>query len=283
MNFSAVNEKTIRSLYKRRENWSHKGDFGRVLVVGGNQIYTGSPALVALAAYRSGADLVKIFSPKRTADICAGFSPELISVPYNKNELDEGALQQISGLAKDSNVICMGNGMGTEEGQKSLVNTVLKEIRKRFVIDADALKVLDKGLLDHNMILTPNGNEFKILFDVTPPDDVNERIKSVVSAAKRYHTNIVLKGHVDIISDGEDTFVNKINSVYMTKGGTGDTLTGICAGLLSQGNSPINSAAGAAFINGYTGRTVSKLKKEALSPVDIINGIYETITKWRYV
>ncbi len=282
MNFSTVNEKIIQSLYKRRENWSHKGNFGRVLVIGGNQTYTGSPALVALAAYRSGADIVKILAPKRAADICAGFSPEIISIAYNKSDLDEGAFQHVSVLSENSNVVSIGNGLGTGNDQKILVNEVLNEIKKRLVVDADAVKILDKSLLDHNMLITPNSNEFKVLFDVDPPTDLSERIRCVVDTAKKYHTNILLKGHVDVISDGEETFINKTNSVYMTKGGTGDTLTGICAGLIAQGNEVLHAAAAAAFINGYTGRAVSRVKKEALSPLDIINNVYDTITKWRH-
>lgn len=282
MNFTNVNESFVKKVYKRRDNWSHKGDFGKILVIGGSLEYTGSPALVALSALRAGADVVKIIAPRRAADICASFSPELITIPVQKEYLDIDALHIIKKYSDWANVIEIGNGIRTENVQAQLVNSMVKDMKKKFVIDADALKVLNKDLLAHDMLITPNTNEFNILFETTASKDLEERMKLVKEKARIHDTNILLKGHVDIISDGESVFINKANSVYMTKGGTGDTLAGICAGLIGQGNSLVTSAAAASFINGYTGRTIARNKREALSPMDIIDNIYSTTTRWRY-
>ncbi|MEM0143349.1 MAG: NAD(P)H-hydrate dehydratase, partial [Candidatus Parvarchaeum sp.] len=88
--------------------------------------------------------------------------------------------------------------------------------------------------------------------------------------------------HVDVISNGEKTFVNKTNSVYMTKGGTGDSLAGISSAMLCQNDDLAEAAAAAAFINGYTGRTVAKRERESFSVMHLIENIGNTINKWRY-
>jgi NAD(P)H-hydrate epimerase len=282
MSYSVINNTYLRKIYRRRENWVHKGNFGKILVIGGSSQYTGSPALVALAALRAGADVAKILAPKRAADACASFSPELISIPLKGDYVSYDDLDLIKENATWANIITIGNGIGEGGDQKTLVNSVVKELKKKFIVDADGLKVLDKELLGSNILVTPNIHEFDILFGAKPSNNIEERVSLVREKARQYSTNILLKGHVDVVSDGEHVFVNKTNSVYMTKGGTGDVLTGICAGIMGQGNKIIDSACAGAFINGYTGRSIAKTKREALSPMDIINEMYLTTTKWRY-
>ncbi|MCL5009524.1 MAG: NAD(P)H-hydrate dehydratase [Candidatus Parvarchaeota archaeon] len=282
MSYTILNNTCLRGIYKKRENWSHKGDFGKILVIGGSEEYTGSPALVALSALRTGADTAKIFTTKRAADICASFSPEIITIPSSGRYLSYEDIDRIRENISWSNVIALGNGLGTGDGQKELVNALLKESRKKFVIDADGLKILNKELLDNNMLLTPNTHEFEVLFGSKPSNNIEERVSLVKEKARQYGTTILLKGHVDIISNGEHSFINKTNSVYMTKAGTGDVLAGICAGIIGQGNRLLESGCAGAFINGYTGRYVSKSKRESISPIDIIDNMYLTITKWRY-
>lgn len=282
MTYVTTSEKIIKRLYTRRDNWSHKGDFGDILVIGGSREYTGSPALVALAGLRSGCDLAKIVAPERAADVCAGFSPELISIPFEGEHFSPDAIDIIKENLDWADVVTIGNGIGEGSEQTDFVNELLRSVKKRFVIDADALKVLDRNNITGNFLLTPNTNEFNILFEEKLTNDVEDRIKAVKAAARDHSVTILLKGHVDIISNGDDVILNKTNSPYMTKGGTGDTLTGICAALLAQGNSMMDSAAGGAFINGYSGRTAAKGRRESMSPMDLINEISGTITKWRY-
>ncbi len=282
MIYTTLNEKIIRSVYKKRDNWQHKGNFGKILVVGGSNIYTGSTAIVALSALRSGSDLTEIIAPKRAADACAGFSPEMITLAVNSETLNLNAFDVIADASHKNDVITIGNGMGTREEQKNLVDKVLTEINKRIVIDADALKVVDKKLLGKNMLITPNSNEFKILFNEDPSKETEKRVRQVYEKAREFDTTIILKGHIDVISDGEKTFINKTNSVYMTKGGTGDSLTGIAASLIGQHNNIIDAAAAAAFINGYAGRVAGKKERESFSVLHLIDNIGYTINKWRY-
>lgn len=282
MIYTTLNEKIIKKIYKKRDNWSHKGNFGKVLILGGSEEYTGSPAIVALSALRAGVDLTKIIAPKRAADICAGFSPELITKAVDSTELNSNAFHLIKEESEKYNVMVLGNGMKTGYEQTALVNKILKEINMKIVLDADAIKVADVNQLARNMIVTPNSNEFRILFREEPSKEIEKRIKQVYEKARQFNTTILLKGHVDIISNGENTFINKNNSVYMTKGGTGDSLTGITAAMLCQDNDLAEAAAAAAFINGYTGRTIAKKEREAFSVMHLIENISNTINKWRY-
>jgi NAD(P)H-hydrate epimerase len=281
MTYITIKENILKRVYARRPPWSRKGDFGRVLVLGGSYYYTGSPALVALAALRTGSDFVKILAPKRAADACAAFSPELVSVPLPSDTFSRESLPEAEEQAEWATVVTLGNGIGVGERQTEFINSLLKTMKKPIVVDADALKVLDKSLLHRKLLLTPNSHEFKVLFGREPGADISERISLVKEKAREFDTNILLKGHVDVISDGEEVYVNKINSVYMTKAGTGDVLTGICAAVAGMKNNLILSASAGAVINGYTGRSISKTLKESLSPMDIINNVHSTITKWR--
>jgi hydroxyethylthiazole kinase-like uncharacterized protein yjeF len=282
MIYTTLNEKIIKTVYRKRDNWSHKGNFGKVLIIGGSDEYTGSPAIVALSALRAGADLTKIIAPRRAADICAGFSPEMITEAVEDATLNSSAFQVIKKESEKYNVMVLGNGMKTGDEQAILVNRILKEINMKIVLDADAIKIADADQLGKNMVVTPNSNEFKILFKEEPSKEVEKRIRQVYEKARQFNTTILLKGHIDIISNGEKTFVNKANSVYMTKGGTGDSLAGITSAMLCQNSDLTEAAAAATFINGYTGRMVAKKEREAFSVMHLIDNIGNTINKWRY-
>lgn len=282
MIYTVLNEKIIRASYRKRDNWSHKGNFGKVLVVGGSDEYTGSPAIVALSALRAGADIARIIAPRRAADVCAGFSPEIITKALDGDVLDQNAFLEIKKAAEKCNVIAVGNGIKTGEPQSLLVNQILRDINKKIVLDADGIKAADRELLGKNVLITPNSNEFRLMFGEDPAKDVERRAGQVYKKAGEFNVTILLKGHVDVISDGERTFINKTNSVYMTKGGTGDSLAGIAAAMICQNNSLVDAAAAAAFINGYTGRYVAKKERESFSVMHLIDGIGYTINKWRY-
>ena len=139
MIYTTLNEKILRTAYKKRNNWSHKGNFGKVLIVGGSDEYTGSPAIVALSALRAGADLTKIIAPERAADICAGFSPEMITKAAEGTELNSNAFHIIKTESEKYDVMTLGNGMKTGYEQTVLVNKILKEINMKIVLDADAI------------------------------------------------------------------------------------------------------------------------------------------------
>lgn len=272
-----IKAEILKKVYRQRNPWSYKGNYGKLLVIAGG-ISFGSEVLVSLAAQRSGCDYIKVFGPKGSKEF--GFLyPQIIFLEYERDRFDKKAIESISELMNWSKVIVVGNSIGTDKEQEEFVNGLINKYTGKIVIDADGIKVVDKRLLGPNILLTPNSYEFKLISGEEPSKDLNTRASQVKSFANKYNTNVLLKGHYDIFSDGRDVYFNKTNSVYMAKPGTGDVLAGIAASLIAQGNTIIDSALASAYINGYAGRLVSKEKGPALSPLDIIEKIPLVINK----
>lgn len=271
-----VDSSVLKEIRKERPKWSHKGDFGRLLVIGGSKKYTGAPALAALSAMaslRTGADIVTVASPKRAADIIAKFSPNLITEVFKGDFFARKHLKDILKLSKDYDAISIGSGLGLEKETQEFVIKFVGKTRKPCVIDADAIKVLKNKRLRENFVLTPHAYEFYHISGGNPKHDILGRAKLVKGFAKKIGATILLKGAVDIISDGKQTAMNKTGNPYMTTGGTGDVLAGICGGLLAQGVPPFKAACASAYITGKAGDFAAKDKGPGLLATDIIEKI----------
>jgi len=276
-----VDKSLIKKIFKPREKWSHKGDFGSLLVIGGSKRYSGSPTFNALAAYRSGVDLVTIAAPRRAADIVASFSPDLITYPLEGDYLNESHLDDIFLLAQNSDAVAIGDGLERNEETLTTVKKILKGLTSPCVIDADAIHAVatDKKVLRENFIVTPHSNEFYVLTGKKPEPDEKKRITLVKEGASKMGCIIALKGHVDVISDGKKIMINKTGNPLMTKGGTGDTLTGICGALLARKVDPFEAACAACYINGSAGDLAAKKFGEGLMASDLINEIPNVIKR----
>jgi len=266
-----VGQAVVKAIYKKRQPDSHKGDFGSVLVIGGSDIYSGSPAFVAMAALRSGADLARIAAPMRSADIAASFSPDLITYPLKGPCLSASHFPILRKLLEKSDAVAIGNGLGVQPVTRSAVMTLLSRIEKPCVVDADAIKALDGRRLGKNFVLTPHAVELRSLCRGTA-----ETVKSV---AKRLGCVVLLKGHADVISDGDSVAINRTGNSFMTKGGTGDTLAGICAAMLARGASPFKAACAAAYVNGLAGDIAAKRLGESMLASDVLNAIPEALRR----
>jgi NAD(P)H-hydrate epimerase len=270
----------IKEIYKDRPKWSHKGDFGRLLIIGGSKTYTGAPALAALgamSALRAGVDLVLIAAPARAADIIARFSPNLITEPFEGDYFTTKHLKSALALAKKFDAVSIGSGLGTEKETGDFVKKFVSKVKKPCVIDADAIKVLKKKRLIGKFVLTPHAYEFSHISGEKPKYDIISRAKLVKKVAKNMGATILLKGAVDIISDGKQTAMNKTGNPYMTTGGTGDVLTGVCGGLLAQKVPPFKAACASAYMTGKAGDFAAKEKGPGLIATDIIEKIPEVV------
>lgn len=274
-----ISKSILKNLYPKRPAWSHKGTFGKVLIIGGSKKYTGAPALAGMAALRTGADVVTIAAPQRAADIIASFSPNLITYTLGGHTITKIHLNEILREAEDVDSIVIGSGIGRDKQTMDFVLNFLQMTSLPCVIDADALYAFRKNitLLKDNYILTPHSHEFENLFGKTPDNSVVKRMTLAKIFAKKYKPTILLKGNVDVISNGSDNFVNKTGTPYMTVGGTGDVLAGICGALLANGIKPVKAAAAAAYISGAAGDRASKQLGVSLTAVDVINNIYRVM------
>jgi len=275
-----ITKEILKEVYRPRDPDAQKYDFGHLLVIGGSKLYSGSPALNALAAYRAGVDLVTVVAPQRVADIVASFSPNLITYPLDGDYFEPKHLPEIRKLLENKSAVVIGGGMGREPKTFSTIVEILKLVGVPVVVDADAIHAVAKNkeiLAGADFVLTPHLYEFYILTGVRLSKNLDERIKAVQKAAAELKTTILLKGRVDVISDGERVALDRAGSPYLTVGGTGDTLAGILGSLLAQGNDVWASSCAAAYINSLAGQYAADEFGPAVLATDLIDYIPEVI------
>ena len=277
----------LKKIYKKRKATSHKYDFGSLLVIGGSEKYSGSPGFnaltaLAMAAYRTGTDIVEVAAPKRAADIIASFSPDIIAYPLKDGWLKKEHLNKLLELTKNKTAVVIGGGLERRKETKTTVLEFLKKINLPCVIDADAIYAVagNTKVLKKNFVVTPHAYEFYILTKKKVEKlNLKQKIKIVKEQAAKLNITILLKGNVDIISDGKRVVINKTGSPYMTVGGTGDTLAGVLGSLLAQRINPFIAAGAAAYINGKAGELAAKKKKAALVASNLIPEITKIVSK----
>lgn len=283
-----VTKDILKDIYKERPKDSKKYDFGLLVVIGGSDFYSGSPALSALAAFRAGVDMVKILAPKRAADIIASFSPDLAAYPLEGKWLDEPDLAGLIAMTKSAKTMGRGNaavviggGLGRSKATQETTVKYLSEVSLPVVVDADAIYALapkPELFKDRNFIFTPHSHEFFVLTGKEVFGKAKEEIiETVREEAQRLGTTILLKGNIDIISDGKEVAVNKTGNPFMTVGGTGDTLAGICGALMARGIDAFTAAQAAAYINGKAGEIASQRLKEGMLATDLIEAIPQAL------
>ncbi len=261
----------VKKIYLKRKPASKKRDFGKVLVIGGSKVFTGAPALSAMAVLRAGADLAFVAAPQRAADTIASFSPDMITVPFDGDFFSRKHILAIGKLILDADAVVIGPGLGREKKTMAFVQKLLPKIKIPCVIDADALYAA-KGLkLPGNFILTPHRGEFRMLYGAEP----NE--KAVSALAKKTGAIILAKGPKDFIGDTKRVFLNTTGTPYMTTGGIGDVLAGVCAAILARGTEPFEAACAGAYITGLSGEAAAKKFGDGLVGSDLLMELPKTI------
>ncbi len=260
----------------KRNIASHKGNNGTVLVVGGSQDYSGAPMLAGLSAFKSGVDLVYIASPRSVASTIRSYSPDLIVNTLTDEFIVDEDVEKIVGLSKKVDSVVIGCGMGRDEETASALNELVEEIKKPMLFDADALKLLDVDLIkkiESDIVVTPHKAEFKALFGLDIPEELENKIDIISKVSKEYGCTVLLKGVLDIISNGKKTRINKTGNPGMTVGGTGDCLAGLVGGLMAKGHDGFESACLGAYINGRAGDMASKKYEYHFTASDMIKYI----------
>ena len=226
------NYETIYSLcsfLEPRKRNSHKGNFGHVLIIGGDEGYLGASQLAAQAAMRVGAGLVSVATRKSHAAQLSIAVPEIMCHGVE-------TLHELMPLIKRANVIAIGPGLGQSEWAKLLFARVL-ESDLPIIIDADALNLLsEEEQSSSNWIITPHPGEASRLLKTDVDAIQSDRFQSAKMLHEKYQGPVVLKGCGSIIADSRgDLFVCASGNPGMSSGGMGDVLTGVIAGLLAQG------------------------------------------------
>ncbi|MHA1131157.1 MAG: NAD(P)H-hydrate dehydratase, partial [Candidatus Helarchaeota archaeon] len=258
----------LRAVIKRRPTDSHKGDFGKVLIIGGGggKYYSGAPALAGLAALRTGADLVNIAVPSIISHVVRNYSPDLIVRDLPGNCLTSEAIEPLVPMIKWASSIIIGPGLGVENKTQEAILEILEKIRtlkKPVVVDADAIKAMARRntiLSGAPGIITPHFGEFAILTgkELSKIEGSHEKLGVVQTTAKTLGITLLVKGKEDFISNGIRNKINRTGTPAMTVGGTGDVLSGIVGGILGQNFPPFRAANAGAFINGLAGEYAEK-------------------------
>ncbi len=259
-----ISPEILKQIYPKRHSQARKYDFGHLLVIGGSKFYHGSPAFNALAAYQAGVDLVTVVAPQRAADIIAAFSPDLVTYPVEGDRFIPEHLSEVEDLVVGKDAVVIGGGMGRELETLEFIRRFLARLEKPAVVDADAIYAAqdDEGIQElaelemfeeKDFIITPHDYEYYVLMGRKIVEAGPERVADVEEAARAIEAIVLQKGNPDIISDGVETRLNNTGNPYMTVGGTGDTLAGLCGAYLALGLDPLTAACAGAYVNGRAG------------------------------
>jgi ADP-dependent NAD(P)H-hydrate dehydratase / NAD(P)H-hydrate epimerase len=267
----------LKDFYPSRSNNVRKGDFGRVVVCGGSARYAGCLAFNSLAALRAGADLAIVVAPKRAADIVAGYSPDLITVPCDSPFPDPNSTIE---MLENADSLVLGCGVTrTSESHKALVN-IIQRCDIPMVLDAEALHALANNptiLKGKRALLTPNAGEYHVLSGSPWPETVKWKRNAIRELANKYEATVIVKGPIDFISDGKQFHLDTAGSPYMTKGGWGDLLAGVAGALLARGRNLFDAAKAATFIVGKAGEQSSASLGESTLASDALSYISSVI------
>lgn len=278
---TAVDAELVRSYLPKRDPMGHKGDFGKVHILGGSVGYTGAPVLAARAALRTGAGLVSLSVPSSIYNITAVKCDEAMPSPLpcgKDGGVSEDALMSALYSMAGKDACLIGPGMGNAPGTEALVCGVVSTVNYPVVLDADGLNIMasHKDRLQARRacptILTPHDGEFvRLGGDLSHGD----RVRAAVDLARVSGCAVVLKGHgtVTALPNGR-TFVNTTGNCGMAKGGSGDVLSGMILALIGQGINPARAAIAAVWLHGRAGDMAAAEKGEyGMTPGDIIEYI----------
>lgn len=234
----------------------HKGDFGRVLLIGGSRSMAGAISLSSMAALRSGSGVVVAAVPEEVSQVVAGFDPCVITVPCRDSDghfssVTEGLKKQM----QSADVVAVGPGMGREV-DRYFMQAIL-ELEQPLVIDADGIHSLAEshaliGSRKGVTVLTPHPGEFSNLTNKQYADRAEMEAAATVYA-KENGCVMVLKGRRTLVTDGVRQYRNESGNAGMATAGSGDVLTGVITSLIGQGYDPFNASVLGVYVHGRAG------------------------------
>ena len=268
-----MNGSIVRSLLPRRARDTHKGDYGKMLLLCGSRGFTGAAALAARGALRTGAGLVYLAVPESIYAIEAVklTEPVVLPLPEEEGMLCEASLAKIGELLPKMDAVLFGSGSGIGPGTEKVLEFLLKNAECPLVLDADGITLAarHKDILRDRLaptILTPHDGEFARLKPIDAP-----RPEQTMAMARELGAVLLRKGHRTLITDGCSCWENKTGNPGMATGGSGDVLSGIILSLLGQGMSPLEAAAAGAWLHGAAGDLAAeRLGEYGMLPGDLV-------------
>lgn len=269
-----------KSLIPKRKIVSHKGTYGKVLIIAGSKNMMGAAMLAAYAAYRTGCGLVKVLTEKGNEHVLYNYIPEAIIETYVREEdAFLQCLDAVNEAVEWADAILIGPGMGNDMYTSRLIELILKWEDKNIVIDADGLNALEHQLhllekRERKLIVTPHIGEMARLTGSLPKEILDNTTGVANTFSKKYNIITVLKSSRTIISNSNKIFVNIFGNAGMATAGSGDVLGGIIVSLLAQGNSLTLSSVLGVYIHSKAGDIAKEsLGEHSLMARDIIEAL----------
>lgn len=258
----ALEEKDIKTMLPKRRPNSHKGDYGKALIIAGSRGMAGAAYLAALAAYRTGAGLVQIYTPEENRTILQTLLPEAIIRCYDF--FDEKELLRLLNWA---DVVSIGSGLGTSDKSRRILQTTLENVQVPCVVDADGLNLLAEhsrylSRLPHDQfVFTPHMKEMSRIVKKPVEELQRNRMEILTQFTGEAQITCVLKdSRTCICRQGEHPYVNLSGNAAMAKAGSGDVLAGVITGLIAQGMTCFDGAVLGVYLHGLAGEAAREEK-----------------------
>jgi NAD(P)H-hydrate epimerase len=282
--------KRIREIPRipRRKRDTNKGDYGKVLIIAGSPGFTGAAYLTGKGALISGSGLVTVGCPESLMPILASKFTCVMTLPLPETDshfLSEAALAAILAKCETCDAVAVGPGIGTQAQTKTLVQTLVREVRIPLVMDADGLNNLAGSaqiLLERKapVVVTPHPGEMSRLIGISIDQIQKNREGVAVQFSRKYNVVTVLKGYKTVVTDGERVYLNRTGNPGMATGGTGDVLTGMVASFIGQGFGVFESAQLAVYLHGLAGDMAAKKYGEvSLIATNLLESLPQAIQK----
>lgn len=271
----------------RRSDISHKGSYGRLLMICGSEGYPGAAAIASRAALHSGCGIVQLCTPRFVVKCIASTAPECVYTPLPVDEngcISEKAIPQLLRLSENSDAVLIGCGIGKTVGTAKIVEEFVKNCKTTLVIDADGINVLAEHIdilreKSCDVILTPHVAELARLCKVEIAEASERRYRHARELSREYGIVVHAKDTTSITVDGKKAFVTDFGNSALAKGGSGDMLAGLIGSMLAQGVKPRNACMLADYIMGRTAEMLcEKYSPMAVTSSDIIAAFKETLT-----
>jgi NAD(P)H-hydrate epimerase len=263
LRLNLINQREVRFVTEERDPEANKGTYGHVLVLGGSLGKAGAPSMTAMAALRSGAGLVSVATPRSVVPTVAGFAPEIMTIPLE--ETLSGAFSVVNFehmrmIAEGKRAIAVGPGAGQDHETQQFLRAFVDRCELPVILDADGLNAFAGHAeqltpIRHPLILTPHPGEMARLTGQQIAEIQENRINVARWFAEEHGCYLILKGHRTVIAEPNgEVWINPTGNPGMATGGTGDVLTGMIAGLVSQFPDRIRDAVIAAvYLHGLAG------------------------------
>ncbi len=286
-----LNNQDIKNMLPKRKTVSNKGTYGHALCVCGSTKMTGAAHLAVSGALRCGTGLVTAAFPQSAYNIIASKLIEPLLLPLESNfdgTFSFSAKAGITEAVKRATAVLIGCGIGFNKDTERLVHTLVKEINKPMIIDADGINALSTNIdilknAQAPVVLTPHPGEMSRICGKTIGEIIENPIVTAYEFAKKYGVTVVLKGANTVVCshDRDEIYVNTTGNSGLARGGSGDLLAGMTVSFLAQGMSPFNASVCAVYLHGLCADIVAeKTSMRGMLPTDVLNHLPELFSKF---